>query len=112
MNRSNKRKTIKIVNNNLDGIYNAAKSIAKDWSQNVIPLITLWHIIDKSKPSITTDKSVNAFNESYSKTLDILYIDLTKVSKAMNSENIALSEILKGITVIKEAFKTGLNKEQ
>lgn len=110
MNRSEKRKLIKIVNTNLDGIYKTSKSIAKDWSQNVIPLTALRTIIDKSKPSPNTDEVINEFNKNYSITLDTLYIDLSKVSKNMNSKNIALSEILKGVNIVKQYFKLGLNQ--
>ena len=111
MNRAEKRKTIRIVNKNLEGIYNNASSIAKGWDRNTIPLTTLKEILDKSKPSIKTDnKTVNEFNLKYSKTLDLLYSVLSNISANMNSKDIALSEILKGIIIIKDSFKAGISE--
>ena len=104
------KKIIKIVNVNLNVIYNSSLKIAKAWDRNTIPLTTLKEIIEKSKPSTTTSiEAVNEFNAKYSKTLDSLYDVMSSHSSKMGSENIALSVLLQGINIIKANFKKSLN---
>lgn len=108
MNSRAKKTIIKIVEKNLNGIYNAAKSVSNDWGRKTIPLSVLKTIIDTSKPKDSEDSTINLFYDKYSITLDALYLDLSKVAKAMDSKSIPLTKLRDGLKVIKTSFTKGL----
>ena len=104
------RKTAKLISNNLDAIYNAARNIAKDWDKNTIPVDTLRVILDKSKPSVNTGiKELDLFNMRYGKTLDTLFEELKKISRKMDSKSVPLTQLKNGINIIKKAFTDELS---
>ena len=101
--RSEKRKIIKIITKNLNDIYKSGKEICNEWDKNTIPLNLLHTIIDKAKPSPLQRKQEKSL-DAYANTLDSLELALNKIATNMDSKSVPLSELLKGLKIIKTAF--------
>lgn len=102
------KQIIRLVNNNLDLIYNSSKKIAQDWDKNTIPLTTLKVIIEKAKPKVSDDKEINEFRKQYNITLDTLFSELSEIAAKMESKSIRIDTIKFAITMIKDTFKKSL----
>ena len=98
------KKLKKLIYNNLNGIYKTAKNIANDWDAKAIPLNTLRVIIDKSKPSLINNPEADIFIKQYNATLESLFTGCEKITSKMNTNKIPLTELEKGILIIKRAF--------
>lgn len=103
----NKNKAIikKMVYNNLNGIYRASMTIAKSHIYELIPLVVLKEVIEKSKPTQVEEMPVE-FIKVYNTMLDELYkvceLDATK-------SNLVFPIILRHhIAVAKSSFLSGL----
>ena len=89
----------------LDKIYDVCKSIAEEWGVKTIPLATLKEVIRRAKPSTDTgNEFTDKLNVAYNKTLDSLYHASTKIARRMNSKSVPLSEVKKGLDIIKGAY--------
>ena len=89
----------------LDKIYDVCKSIAEEWGIKTIPLATLKEVIKRAKPSIDTgNEFTDKLNVAYNDTLDSLYNASIKITRRMDSKSVSLSEVKKGLNIIKGAY--------
>jgi hypothetical protein len=117
MNKKQKE-SIKVISNlitgNLNSIYNTCEKTAKGFKKETISLGFLKIVIEKTKPRIVGEESIDKLVREYHKTLDQLYRVCESRSKMTykTNDSIPLLSLKFYIERIKKAYKLELRQIQ
>ncbi len=107
------RKLKKSLVKTLNQIHSSSEKIAKSFDLVTIPVNTFRIIIDKSKfeKDQMSDKHLKVFMEAHNNTMEQFFDSMKIIAGSMNGKNIPVSEIKKGVEIIKTAYDKGVNNK-
>jgi hypothetical protein len=103
-----------LITQNLDTIYNTCSKTAESFRRDNISLVFLKLAIEKAKPKLTEDESLNKLIKEYHRTLNSLFEVCVNRSRMIHKKNdsISLKSLSFFINIIKKEYKSALRDVQ